>query len=362
MAIRIDSYVWSSLWILGLFHMAQPERELPLPSIDDCECEAWDRISRKISSDSEFVHCRRDPSCAGTSCSGKFPDVIGPFNLTFRVFACTSPVSMTVHISVPYKGVNWTRNFPAPSKVRVKVPGLQYIVKEMRFSVFIQLNLTKEEARDDVVLGVSLWGKMSTPKTNSTAVDDTWNQVKAVIEHQHLPLPACRDGKHVPEPCGNSSSSSSVTTTTVKPSPSRSPPSLVDRLCVFDSMTTGCDDKEICSQISNSSICVCRRPFHRDDAGVCVAGGGGGGGVTTTPRAATTATSPSVHPSSHGGAIGGTLGALIILALFAALFWWWRKRRNTRLRIVRLYDDEEVLMRNDGYQPVANQEDDNQII
>ena len=50
---------------------------------------------------------------------------------------------MTVHISVPYKGVNWTRNFPAPSKVRVKVPGLQYIVKEMRFSVFIQLNLTK---------------------------------------------------------------------------------------------------------------------------------------------------------------------------------------------------------------------------
>ena len=67
-------------------------------------------------------------------------------------------------------------------------------------------------------------------------------------------------------------------------------------------------------------------------------------------------------PSNHGAAIGGTLGVLLLLALLVGAFWWWRRRRQTRLRIVRLYDDEEVLMRNDGYQPVSNQEDNNQII
>lgn len=357
MARKRIQLVWLILWILALCHFAQPQEESPpppRPAIDDCECEAWDRISKNITS--EFVHCRRDPSCAGTSCAGKAPGILGPYNFSSHVLACRQPIALRVHLAFPSKGINWTRDFERSE--RVKVPGLQFFANELRISWFIQINITKEAAQDDVILGVSIWPKTSIPKVNSSSfVQSNWTEAMDLIEHQHLPLPACKDGKPVPEPCDNSTSPSLVTTT-VRPSP-------VGRKCDPHSFLTGCDDTEMCSEVSsNLSVCVCLSQFHRDEKGVCVSGGGGGGGgggVTTTPSAKTTV-SPPDPSASHGAAIGGTFGALIIIALAAAVFWWWRKRRQTRLRIVRLYDDEEVLMRNDGYQPVANQDDDNQII
>lgn len=324
----------------------------PRPAVDDCECEAWDRISRNITSG--FAHCRRDAACTGTFCSSQgVAGEIDPFNLTFRLFPCRQKVTLRVHLSIPKKTINWTKDYD--ESARVLVPGLNFFDKDgVRLSLFVQTNITKEPAQEDVILGVSLWSKVSVPKDNSSsAVTNHWQILMDLIEHQHLPLPPCRGGQPVPEPCRVS--------------------------CRLDSLVSGCDKNEVCRQVpstasfplsspSSSStpspsmgVCECRRSFVRGTDGKCIKNGD-----ITTPTPSDTPPSspptPTDGPSNHGAAIGGTLGVLLLLALLVGAFWWWRRRRQTRLRIVRLYDDEEVLMRNDGYQPVSNQEDNNQII
>ena len=130
--------------------------------------------------------------------------------------------------------------------------------------------LTQASKSDEMVLGVSFWGRY---KDASGSKD--WSGSLDLIEHQYLPLPSCQDGRPVPERCdgrdeviGGGSNGSS----TDQPYP-------VGRQCHLHSFHV-CDKNEVCRQTGSSSeeegVCECLPNFTRDADGACVSDGGGG--------------------------------------------------------------------------------------
>ena len=126
----------------------------PRAAADDCECETWDRISHNLTvgvANGMFGPCRSNPSCTGTNCDGKIPDpTLGAFNLSFQVFPCRPKIFLRVHLSVPKKGVNWTRDFQESE--RVPVPGMSFFGhEESKTNGWIQVNITQVSAQERVL-------------------------------------------------------------------------------------------------------------------------------------------------------------------------------------------------------------------
>ena len=126
----------------------------PRVAADDCECETWDRISHNLTvgvANGMFGPCRSNPSCTGTNCDGKIPDpTLGAFNLSFQVFPCRPKIFLRVHLSVPKKGVNWTRDFQESE--RVPVPGMSFFGhEESKTNGWVQVNITQVSAQERVL-------------------------------------------------------------------------------------------------------------------------------------------------------------------------------------------------------------------
>jgi len=303
--------------------------DLPLQAADrshpasECDCGAWEKIQQSIKSHS--IQCNPNKLCTGLCCSGiRFGS--HNYKLSIEVNPCSiTPVSMLVNNEL----LSWKHSFT--KNETVQVPELTH----EHLKVFVEVNITKVD-NHTIALDLCLLEEKRTPENVPTS-----HRALSIVSNQHMPLPACQSGV---KSCRHRA---------VRDVPSDPPtPAVVARPCNMTAFHP-CGPNEICYQTPESSgVCKCRSGFDRDADGNCI-------GILTS-----TVSPVTPKPSSgNGGAIGGSIvGVLLGVALILAVLWWCRRRRLTRLRIVRLYDDDEVLMRNDGYQPVAAQEENNQII